>query len=453
MTGFDTVVIGAGVAGLSAATALAERGARVCVVEARPTLGGRATSHRDPVTGDTVDNGQHIFMGCYRDSFRFLRRLGTEGGVRLQRALEVPIVDADGVPSTLSCPTLPSPWHLLGGVIEWDALGWTDRLSVFRIAAALRIAQRSLRGETKKLAASPGETVENWLIRNGQTKRIRQLLWEPLALAAMNQPPDEAGAAAFARVLADVLGPDPGDAAIGVPAVPLVELYAEPARRFIVARGGSVRANAPARVVIENGRAIGVSLRGGDVVRARSVVSAVPWHALGSLFEGVPGALAGTIERARRMKGYPIVTVNLWLDRRVTDGPFVGLPGRDVQWVFDTRAHSGGAATRLSLVSSGAAHLVARSNPELIEGALTDLRAALPAFRSATVRHATAVRERDSTFSVAPGEPDRPDCRTGLDGFYLAGDWTNTSLPGTIESAAMSGHTAARALDPRVPVQ
>lgn len=442
---YDVVVIGAGVAGLSAATALAADGARVLVVEARPLAGGRATSYRDAATGEDVDNGQHILMGCYRASLAFLDRIGTKGLVRIQPALEVPMIDPDGRRSTLSCPPLPSPWHLVGAVFEWDALSWPDRLSVLSIGRALQTARRQLEGRTGNLAASPDETVENWLIRNGQSRRLREMLWDPLALAAMNQPPAEAGAAAFARVLAGVFGPDPRDAAIALPAVPLTRLYVEPARQYLESRGGTLRLNALARVAVEGGRATGVVLRGGDAVRAATVIATVPWHGLRGLFDAVPDALRGHVERAERMKSYPIVTVNLWLDRPVLDVPFVGLPGREVQWVFDKQAVFEGGASHLSLVSSGATRLATSSNAAVIDQAMADVRSALPDASRAALRRATVVRERQSTFSVAPGEPERPGTITPVPGFLLAGDWTDTSLPGTIESAAVSGHAAARA--------
>ena len=443
---FDAIVIGSGVAGLSAASAFAEAGARVLVVEARPVLGGRASSHRDPTTGEMVDNGQHIILGCYRESFVFLRRIGAESNIRLQPSLEVPYIDPTGVPTTLSCPNLPPPYHLLAGLLEWDALPWADRLSALRMAPVIREAQRQLRGRTDRIAALPEETVEAWLIRNGQRRRIREMLWEPLALAALNQPAHEASAPPFARVLAEMFGPDPQASAIGLPTLSLVETYAEPARQYIEGRGGAVRTNALATVMVDGARAVGVRTRSGGEYRAGAVVSAVPWFALTDLFHPWPLELAGLLDDVSRMGSYPIVTVNLWFDRRVLDTPFLGLPGRAMQWIFEKHGIVGDTASHLSLVSSGASDIVSRGNPELVALAVGELRDSVPAARGATLKHATVVRERRATFSLAPGEPPRPPAETALSGFVLAGDWTDTGLPGTIESAAASGHIAAALL-------
>jgi squalene-associated FAD-dependent desaturase len=440
---FDVIVVGAGVAGLSAATALAAGGARVLVVEARPVLGGRACSHRDPTTGERVDNGQHILMGCYRESLAFLARVGASSAVRLQSSLEVPFVDSAGTRSTLSCPMLPAPLHLVAGLMEWEALSWRDRISAFRMGSVIRVAQRQLGGRTDRIAASRDETVEDWLIRNGQRRRLREMLWEPLALAALNQPIDQAAAPTFARVLAEMFAFDQQASALALPTRPLDDAYAEPARRYIEERGGDVRTNALARVVVEGNRAVGVEIRSRGAFRANAVISAVPWFSLDALFEVTPPAVASLVHDASRMASYPIVTVNMWFDRQVLDVPFVGLPGRHMQWVFEKRLILGSSAGHVSLVSSGASELVVRPKDEIIALALGELREAIPAARAATLTHATVVRERQATFSLAPGEPDRPGAETELAGFVLAGDWTDTGLPGTIESAAASGHAAA----------
>lgn len=442
---FDVIVVGGGFAGLSAAADLAARGLGVLVLEARPTLGGRATAFRDPETGELVDNGQHVLLGCYHETFRFLRRIGAEATVRLQQQLEVPFIDTTGRPSVLRCPSLSSPWHLLGGLLEWDALGLSDRLAALRMAKPIALARREASGRTDRISASPGETVENWLIRNGQTARLREMLWEPLALAALNQSPREAAAPAFTCVLGRMLGPDPGDAAIGLPRTPLHLMYAEPARAFIEQRGGHVRTSSPARVLASGSRVDGVLVRD-ERIEAQAVIAAVPWFGLESTLGECSTLMSDEVTRASAMRSMPIVTVNLWFDRRVMETPFVGLPGRRFQWVFDKAQLFERDSSHLSLVSSGAGEDVAKGNDELILNAEREIGDALPEARRAKLLRASVVREKRATFSLAPGEPVRPGHTTPISGLFLAGDWIATGLPGTIESAVISGHRAAAAV-------
>jgi squalene-associated FAD-dependent desaturase len=436
------LVVGAGLAGLSAATSLAHSGRKVIVLDARPQLGGRATAFRDRETGELVDNGQHVLFGCYRETFEFLGRIGAMDNVRMQPTLSVPYIDRRGRRSALRCPMLPSPLHLLAGVLDWDAMPWRDRLAALRLAGPLRRARRELK-LTGTVTAGPSGTVSDWLTAHGQRQKLRSWLWEPLAVAALNQSPDVAAAAPFVRVLAEMFGPDPSAAALVLPTRPLHEMYAEPARRFIEARGGEVRLNALTRVIVEQGRVLGVDVRGQRIVAA-TVLSTVPWFDLERLFAGSsPPALATALAAARAMDSMPIVTVNLWYDRPVMDEPFVGLPGRNMQWVFDKRFAFGAHTSHLSLISSGAIRLASMTNQELIALADLEIREALPRGAAARLTGATVIREKHATFSLAPGQPARPAVRTAIEGLYLAGDWIDTGLPGTIESAVVSGHRAA----------
>jgi zeta-carotene desaturase len=443
----DVVVIGAGFAGLSTAVSLAVRGRRTLVLEARNRLGGRATAFADRASGEVVDNGQHVLLGCYHETFAFLRRLGADHLVDLQDRLEVAYVDRNGAASTLRCPAWPSPWHLVGGVLRWPALSLRDRASVARLGPALMRARRWVSGEVIAAhdLAGTDETVEAWLARHGQGARIREMLWEPLALAALNQDIRTAAALPFVRVLGGVFGPGPRDSAICLSSVPLDEAYAEPARRLLERLGSEVRLNALARVVVDRKRVVGVEVRDAPDITASRVIVAVPWHDLPAVFRGDTHALDDVMASAAATAASPIVTVNLWCDRPVIGAPFVGLPGRVMQWVFDKGAILGRGFSHLSLVSSGAEDVLRRSNAALVDLAASELRGAFPAMRDAVVRRGLVVREPRATFSLAPGQPPRPPTRTAVEGLYLAGDWVDTGLPATIEGAVVSGHRAADA--------
>jgi hydroxysqualene dehydroxylase len=450
MTNPDVIVVGAGFAGLSAAAALAEGGARVLVLDARPQLGGRATAFTDRVTGELVDNGQHVMFGCYRETLAFLARVGAARNVRRQRTLTVPYRDRAGRRSELRCLPLPPPAHLLGAVLKWEAMPWRDRLSVLRMGMPLLAARREL-SRTGRVSLDGEATVSSWLRAHRQGPMLIEWLWEPLAVAALNQSPAEAKAEPFVRVLAEMFGPDRSAASMVLPACPLHVMYAEPARAFVEQRGGHVETSALGRIVADDRRVVGVEVRRGTVdaelIAAPCVVSAVPWFGMRTVFaKRVPAPLVGVVSAAAQMASKSIVTVNLWYDRRVMDETFVGLPGRAMQWVFDKRLAFGTETSHLSLVASGADALAGEPAADLVARAAREVAEALPGARGATLLRGTVIREKQATFSLAPGQPKRPGTGTGVRGLVLAGDWIDTGLPGTIESAVVSGHRAARAV-------
>jgi len=349
---------------------------------------------------------------------------------------------------TLDCPRLPPPLHLLAGLMRWRGVSVADRLTALRLFSFLRRAVS--RGPVAVAAEVPAtQTVSEWLRQHGQSPALCQWLWNPLAIAALNQSPDAAGAAPFVRVLAEFFGSDPDAALIGLATVPLDELFVPAATSFIRARGGDVVGHTTARLsVTASGSCV---VRAGDVeIKASSVISAVPWYSFSRLWDGnVPAAIAGIGATASAMASSPIVTVNLWLDSSkaavVPELPaFVGFVDGPMHWLFDkSRLISG--VRHLSLIASGADDLVRMDNVTITAAAHAQIQRAIPALRDRSIERSVVVREPRATFSLAPGGPPRPGSLTGLDGFYLAGDWTDTGLPGTIEGAVVSGYAAADA--------
>ena len=440
------VVIGAGFAGLSAAVRLAQAGVRVVVAEESPRLGGRATAFTDRETGERVDNGQHVLFGCYRETYGFLGTIGASDSAPLQRALELTMIDDRGRAFALRCPPLPPPWHLIAGVLRWRALAVADRLGAARMRRVIADARR-IGPEALAARVPPEQTVEEWLRAHGQSERLCRWLWRPLALAALNQSSRNAAAAPFVRVLAELFGPRVEDSAVGLPRVPLDELYAEPARRFIEARGGRVLTRSPARVSAAGSGGEITVMTGGECVEAASVISTVPWFAFDRIWDGArPRELDAIAASAAAMQSSPIVTVNFWFDGPVVPAAFIGLVDGPMHWVFDKSAIVGERANHLSIVASGADELTQLDNAAITGLARAQLAQALPRSRERQLLRSVVVREHRATFSLAPGQPARPRTETPLADFYLAGDWTDTGLPGTIEGAVKSGHAAADAV-------
>ncbi|HXJ34867.1 MAG TPA: hydroxysqualene dehydroxylase HpnE [Candidatus Eisenbacteria bacterium] len=436
------IVAGGGFAGLAAAMRLVRGGARVTLLERRPFLGGRAYSFTDVATGDVLDNGPHAFMGAYTELLAFLREIGAEDAIAFQPRLCVPMADRRRGVAALAAPAVPGPLQGLAALLGFPLLSRSDRLRL--LAGAVRLV--ALRPRT--LA---GRTVAEALNAVGQPLEARRCFWDPLAVATLNEDPERAAAAPFAAVLRKGFLSGARAARFGVARGPLGDAYAGPARAAIEHAGGTVRTGAAvAEVTIADGIATGVVLRDGSRVSADAVILAVPASALLRLLPA-PLREATPLRSLAQVDTSPIVSVHLWLGRAVPIGrpdagaPFVGLLGARAQWLFDCGPSRAGGH-RIASVTSGARFWDGADDDAIAAAVVADARAMLPDLAGVAVARAHVVRERHATLSLTPAaERARPPTTTSVPNLFLAGDWVQTGLPATIESAVVSGRRAAHA--------
>ena len=439
-TTYDCIIIGGGLAGLSAGVRLSLGGKKILLLEQRHRLGGRTYSYRDDTSGDLIDNGQHLLMGCYTETRQYQRSIGTEHLAELQPTLGIEFLHPTLGRTSLHASALPAPLHALSGLLGLTSLSFTDRLNLIRVGAELLLPESIQRN---RLA---GITVSQWLDRLGQGELSKKYLWDIIAIGSLNDDPRVVSAFLFYRVLRTAFLGKRENASLLIPRTGLTELLVEPAEQFIRKHGGEIRTDASVEMLQEStADRIEVQTAAGETYSAKTVIAAVPWYAGKEIFRGILPA------NEPEMTSSPILSIYIWLDRVVTDLPFAALLETRAQWMFNRTALTGQKspgqfAQCLCFVISGASEFVEKEKDELVAIAMEDLRSVLPEARTAFVKHSVVIKEKRATFSPTPAvESKRPSTTTSYPDLFLAGDWTDTGFPSTIEGAVLSGHRAARA--------
>ena len=429
-------VIGGGLAGLSAASALADAGYHVELFERRPYLGGRASSYELPGTGEVVDNCQHVLLGCCTNLIDFYRRLGVEQQIRWYD--EITFILPGGKSSTLKPGALPAPFHAAPSFLDSTVLDLKDKLAIARAMLAL----------VPGLPSDDDEDFESWLKRHGQPKSALDRFWSPVLVSALNEELNRISVRYAALVFRDSFLKSAEAGRMGVPAVPLSQLYGT-AAQYIEARGGKVHL----RAAVDSFRAEGDLIRlcvGGEEIAANYAVLATPFNGIEKL---MPDAreLQSLREQARSFESSPITGIHLWFDREITPLEHAVLLERTIQWMFHkskilaTRRDSAQQGSYLELVVSSSKTLIDKPRQEIIDLAVRELAEFFPSVREANLTKATVVKEIHATFSPSPGsDAFRPLHTSPWPRLFLAGDWTATGWPATMEGAVRSGYGAAR---------
>jgi squalene-associated FAD-dependent desaturase len=429
-------VVGGGLSGLAAGCALASTGFRVTLFERRPYLGGRASSYQHPGTGEVIDNCQHVLLGCCTNLIEFYERTGVAGSIRWFDRMT--FLEPGGRASEIGPSALPAPLHTAPALLRATCLEFPDKLAIARAMMALApAAPRDI-----------GESFLSWLQRHGQTERAIERFWKPVLVSALNEDVDRVSVPYAAQVMRESFLKSTAAGRMGVPTVPLTELY-NAAGDYIHARQGDVRY----RTSAESFRAelahvkLGV---GGREEMFDYVVFALPFDGLERILP-VSSASQPLRDALGRFETSPITGIHLWFDREISDLEHAVLLDRTIQWMFHKsrlqKRENNGHGSYVELVVSASKTLVDKSKQEIVDLALGELREFFPGARDANLLKSTVIKEVHATYSPRPGiEMNRPRPETVWPRVFLAGDWTATGWPATMEGAVRSGYLAAQSL-------
>lgn len=418
-------IAGGGLAGLASALALATQGFEVDLFEAKPFLGGRAASYPLPgVEDQSIDNCQHVLLGCCANLLDFYRRLGVDRLIRFHG--EFPFLEPGGRRSVLKPARLPAPLHFAPAFFRLPFLSAAEKVAV---AGALLAIWR----EAKARRDLDQITMLEWLREKRQPARAVERFWRPILVSAVNEELERMAAAHGFQVFHLAFLAGSGNSRMGIPEVPLSELYAE----HLWARWPNLRLHVrkPVERIVFSGSAASALSAGGQQHEADYFVCALPFEKLPPLAPELGLDLTGFAHS-------PITGIHLWFDRPVTELPHAALLDRTIQWFFNK-----GDGKYLLVVVSASRQLLEAGRQQIIDLAVEQLREFLPAARAAQLVKAHVVKEVRATFSAAPGlEARRPPAATRFSNLFLAGDWTRTGWPATMEGAVRSGYLAAEAV-------
>jgi squalene-associated FAD-dependent desaturase len=446
-THLPTVAIaGGGLAGLAAGCALAEAGFRVSLFERRPYLGGRASSYQHPGTGEVVDNCQHVLLGCCTNLLDFYRRAGVEDKIRWYEKLT--FLEPGGRASVIAPSALPAPLHTGLAFLRADCLSLRDKLAISRAMAAL----------APSIPADRGESFLDWLLRHGQTAQAMERFWKTILVSALNEDLDRVSVPYAAQVVRESFLKSAAAGRMGIPTVSLTDLYST-AGDYIRTRGGEIQF----RAGVESFRAEASEVRvktNGQEQTFDYLVLAVPFDLLGRMLPDAPAA-APLAAALGQFSSSPITGIHLWFDSQISDLDHAVLLDRTIQWMFhksrliearniearNNEARESGAGSYVELVVSCSRSLVEKSKSEIVDLAVREAQEFFPRAREAKLVKSTVIKEIHATYSPRPGiDQYRPKPETAWPGVFLAGDFTATGWPATMEGAVRSGYLAAEAL-------
>lgn len=434
------VIAGGGLAGLAAAVALTSRGVPCVVLESRLRLGGRASSFHDAASDTDIDNCQHVSLGCCTNFRHFCQTTGLAGFFRRETTLH--FIGPDGRVDPFSASSLPAPLHLAGAFARLSYLSWRDKLA---LARGLKALARGVPPEEQSLPFS------EWLARHGQTRTAMDRFWHVVLVSALSETLDRIDVGHARKVFVDTFLAHRDGWTVEIPTVPLEELYGGRLTEWLVSRGTAIRLQSSVeRIELVDDRVTGLRLSSGEVVTGDEFIVALPFFRVRSV---LPESLAANPDLAgiEQLEAAPISSVHLWFDRPITELPHAVFVDRLCQWMFNRTALGASASTQprpgehyYQIVISASRELAVQSREAILEQVMAELTAIWPETANARLLHSRQVTEHRAVFSPLPGvDAKRPVQQSPVANLQLAGDWTRTGWPATMEGAVRSGYLAA----------
>jgi zeta-carotene desaturase len=437
-------IVGGGLAGLAAACALSDKGFRVTLFEKRPFLGGRASSYEHPGTGEVVDNCQHVLFRLCTNLMEFYARIGVADQIRWFDHMN--FIEPGGRISVMKSSFLPAPLHTAPSFWNFSFLSIGDKLSISRALMPITLTEQR----------DTGRNFQQWLDARGQSKAAVERFWRPILVSALSEDLDRISISAAAQVVRESMK-SPGARQMGVPMIPLTDLY-NAAGEYIRQRGGVLEFRAFVESFAAQDHQARVRVRTQEGTEEQVfdyLIIALPFDALDRVLPETPES-APIREKLSHFENSPITGIHLWFDRQISNLDHAVLLDRTIQWMFHksrlqpmrTQSSNGsGQGSYIELVVSSSKTLIEKSRAEIIDLVLAEVREFFPAAREATLVKSTVIKELNATYSPQPGiDAHRPAAGTNWPRVFLAGDWTATGWPATMEGAVRSGYLAAEAL-------
>ena len=427
---FDVVIVGGGLSGLAASIQLSQENLKINLIEKNSYLGGRARSFIENKTGDEIDDGQHLILGCYKNSFQYLKKIKSLSLLKFHNNLEINFRFGKRK-FKLKAWNLPAPFHIIFSLLNLKSLQLKERINLIRIGFALFYNEKNI----------SNLTVEEWLNSHKQSQNAKNYLWNVISVGALNGLPQNTSAEIFKNILKEIFLYSNKNSRFVISKLGLSKIFVEGAVKHLETHRVKISYNeAIEKILIHKNSVIGVELKNGNIIKTNSVVLSVPHSELKKIVTN--SKIENDFKYLDQLSFSPILNIHLWFDKYFMKEEFISILDSPLHWIFNKSESS--KLHYLTIVISAAHEYINWNNQNILEMCKIEIEKVFPDSKNAKLIHHKIIKQKRATFLQTPtAEKYRPENKTSINGLFIAGDWTKTNLPATIEGAILSGNNAA----------